>query len=429
MIWLVIALLSVFSLLVVYSSTAAVVGRSTNLSTLSFFLKHLFFLGIGFGILQILSRLPHSLFMAGASWGFWISLGLLVLTLAIGKSHNQAARSLFGFQPAELAKVMLIVYVARLLTVNQEAIGGSWKQAYIRIIGPVLAICGLIFLSNFSTAAVLASTCFIMMFIGRVRIKHLLVTMLIIIGLLAPALAITKVVDDKVAEKKAQGVEITGVLKTSYTVIGKTRLQTIYGRIFTRIKEEDISSKKLLKASQSDYAKIAVSSGGLVWGKGPGNSAMRYRLPEAFSDFAFAIVVEEYGVIFAGIVILCYLIVLYRVGVMAKKATHFFPTLLAIGISTQIMLQALVNMCVSTGIAPVTGQNLPFISQGGSSLLITCIMFGILLSVSRSQNETEEKERVRKAKLAEKETAVQTAETIQQQSQEELATATLQNLN
>jgi cell division protein FtsW len=148
---------------------------------------------------------------------------------------------------------------------------------------------------------------------------------------------------------------------------------------------------------------------------------MRYRLPEAFSDFVFAIVVEEYGVIFACIVILCYLIVLYRVGVMAKKATLFFPTLLAIGISTQIMMQALVNMCVSTGIAPVTGQNLPFISQGGSSLIITCVMFGILLSVSRSQNAAEEKEQMRKARLAEKEAA--------QQESEGLAVATLQNLN
>lgn len=419
MIWMVVVLLSVLSLLVVFSSTAAIVGRSTSLNPFSFFTKQLMFLVVGFIILYIVSRTPHTLFMGFAKWGFWLSLGLLVLMLVLGRSYNQAVRSLFGFQPAEIAKVMLIMYVARLLTVNQDSIRESWKKGYIKVLLPIVAICGLIFLSNFSTAAVLGCTCFIMMFIGRARFTHLLLTLLIVVSSLAVSLAITKAVNDSVSAHKARGESITGTLSVSKKIIDKTRLQTIYTRLFDRIAQNSNTDVKLQQATQSDYAKIAIASGGLLWGKGPGNSTMRYRLPEAFSDFVFAIVVEEYGVIFACIVILCYLIVLYRVGVMAKKATLFFPTLLAIGISTQIMLQALVNMCVSTGIAPVTGQNLPFISQGGSSLIITCVMFGILLSVSRSQNVAEEKEQMRKAKLAEKEVA-------QQEENERIAVSALQ---
>ncbi|MDR2937668.1 MAG: FtsW/RodA/SpoVE family cell cycle protein [Prevotellaceae bacterium] len=399
MIWLVVMLLSVFSLLVVFSSTAALAARA-EVAPFSYFLKQLMFLVVGFGVLYFISRLPSTLFMGAAQAGFWISIGLLLLMLIMGRSYNQAVRSLFGFQPAEIAKVALIIYVARLLTVNQDVIHEGWKKGYIKILLPVLATCGLIFLSNFSTAAVLGLTCFIMMFIGRVRIKHLVVTVGLAVALLAPALFLTKIIDDQVDAKRAKREQITGALATGYKIVSKTRLQTIYGRIFTwqEEKKED-TDKKTLQPTQSDFAKKAIASGGLLWGKGPGNSTMRYRLPEAFSDFVFAIVVEEYGVLFACIVILCYLIVLYRVGVMAKKSTRFFPTLLSIGISTQVMLQALVNMCVSTGITPVTGQNLPFISQGGSSLIITCVMFGILLSVSRSQTEAEEKEALRKAKL------------------------------
>jgi len=400
MIWLVVVLLSVLSLLVVFSSTAAVVERSASLTPFSFFTKQLMFLLVGFALLYIISRTPYTLLMGAASAGFWFSLGLLGLMLLVGRSYNQAIRSLFGFQPAEIAKVALIIYVAKLLTVSQENIG-DFRLAFLKILGPVLAICSLIFLSNFSTAAVLGCTCFIMMFIGRVRIRHLLATMLVVAVVLTAAVAFTTVVEREVTAKKAKGEKVTGVLAESATIIRQTRLQTIVGRIRAKANESKNPNKNWQQATQSDYAKIAIASSGIVWGKGPGNSTMRYRLPEAFSDFVFAIVVEEYGVMFACIVILCYLIVLYRVGVMAKKATHFFPTLLAIGISVQIMLQALVNMCVSTGIAPVTGQNLPFISQGGSSLIITCIMFGILLSVSRSQTETEEKEQRRKAMQAE----------------------------
>ncbi len=433
MIWLVIMLLSTFSLLVVFSSTAAIVGRSSGLGTLSFFSKHLMFLIIGFGIMYLISRTPYTFFMGFSKVGFWFSIALLIAMFVLGRTYNQSIRTLFGFQPAEVAKILLIVYVARLLTIKQDSIG-KLKEGFLQILWPVLAVCSLIFLSNFSTAAILGCTCFTMMFIGRVRIKHLALTIGAAALLLSVALLITKVIDDKVEAKQRKKEQVTGMLATSYKVISKTRLQTIYGRIFSKINEVDISEKKVIHATQADYSRMAIASGGLVFGKGPGNSTMRYRLPEAFSDFVFAIVAEEYGVAFACVLLLCYLIILYRVGVMTRKATHFFPTLLAIGISTQITLQALVNMCVATGITPVTGQNLPFISQGGSSIIITCVMFGMLLSVSRSQEEMEamEKERMEKAaaREAEKEQAsAAAAASISSSQGEELAVATLKNIN
>jgi cell division protein FtsW len=166
----------------------------------------------------------------------------------------------------------------------------------------------------------------------------------------------------------------------------------MYSRIFDRVSKSESNNESL---DQADYSKLAIASGGLIIGKGPGNSTLRYILPEAFSDFVFAIIAEEYGVLIASIFVLAYLIVLYRIGIMVKKSTHFFPTLLAIGIGTQIVMQALVNMCVATGIAPVTGQNLPLISQGGSSIISTCIMFGMLLSISRSINNKEVEDKIK----------------------------------
>jgi cell division protein FtsW len=406
MIWLVVILLSLFSLLVVYSSTVSLAVRR-GLTPLSYFTEHLGFLVGGFALLYIISRMPYTLFMGAAKAGFWGSMGLLALTLAIGSTHQGAARSLFGFQPVEIAKIALIIYVAKLLTVNQDVIVSRWKEGYIKVLWPVLAMCSFIFVSNFSTAAVLGATCFTMMFIGRTRFKHLTVTILILlIAVALAAMGAKKVVDKADKVGREMGIERTkdirkpvpGMLGMLDKVARKTRLLTIYGRVDAKINKDKPNANPQISDSQ-----IAIASGGVLWGKGPGKSTMRLRLPEAYSDFAFAIVVEEYGVLFACIIMLCYLIVLYRVGVMTRRATNFFPTLLAIGIGTQIMLQALVNMCVSAGLVPVTGQNLPFISRGGSSIIGTCIMFGILLSVSRSQTETEEKEQQRKAIQAENE--------------------------
>ena len=387
-IWLIALLLSVFSLLLVYSSTAGISWRSSAAEPFYYFSKQLVFLLMGFGVMYLCSRTPYTLFMGLAPAGYFGALALLVVMLCIGRSHNQAVRSLGFFQPAELCKLALILYVARQLTLKQDRIK-DFRSGFLPIALPVLGMCFLIFLSNFSTAAILCVSCFTLMFIGRARLRYLLATVGSLLALLALALCLTKVVSDAVSDKEKSGEKPAGVLRASNRLIGMTRLKTMYSRLEDRFDESPaaaVSAKGALE--QQDFAHMAIASGG-IFGKGPGNSKMRYYLPEAYSDFIFAIVIEEYGVVVAALLALAYLILMFRVGVMARKAARFFPAMLAIGLVMQLVLQALVNMCVATGLAPVTGQNLPLISQGGSSILVTCLMFGMLLSVSRSQEKDE----------------------------------------
>ncbi|MDR3328957.1 MAG: FtsW/RodA/SpoVE family cell cycle protein, partial [Prevotellaceae bacterium] len=374
-IWFLVLLLSVVSLLVVYSSTAAIASRASSVGPLFFFAKQLMFLALGFGLIFVLARTPYTLFMGASKITYYVSVGLLVAMFIVGQSHNQAIRSLFFFQPAELCKIALIMYVAHQLTVKQDCIK-DFRRGFLPVLVPILLTCLLIFLSNFSTSIILGITCLIMMFIGRVRISQLLITSGVLGVVLAMAVSFTKIVVDAADDRREHKQKVTGMLATCENIIQKTRLETIYSRIDKKLNDDH--------NIQAEYSYLAIASSGLIIGKGPGNSTLRYSLPEAFSDFVFAIVVEEYGVLLSSILILCYLIILYRAGVMMHKAKHFFPALLAVGIGIQITQQALVNMFVATGMFPVTGQNLPFISQGGTSILTTSIMLGMLLSVSRS---------------------------------------------
>lgn len=391
-IWFIALLLSVFSLLLVYSSTAGISWRSSAAGPFYYFSKQLVFLAVGFGVMYLCSRTPYTLFMGLAPAGYFAALALMVVMLCIGRSHNQAVRSLGFFQPAEFCKLALILYVARLITLKQGCIK-DFRKGFLPIVLPVVGMCFLIFLSNFSTAAILCFTCFTLMFIGRSRLRYLLAAVLSLAVLTALALCLTKVVTDAVSAKAKNGEKPTGVLLASNKLIGMTRLKTMYSRLDDRFAENQVAVEVAKGAlEQPDFAHMAIASGG-IFGKGPGNSKMRYYLPEAYSDFIFAIVIEEYGVLAATLLALAYLILMFRVGVMARKSARFFPAILAIGLVMQLVLQALVNMCVATGLSPVTGQNLPLISQGGSSILVTCLMFGMLLSVSRSQEKDEEERR------------------------------------
>ncbi|MDR3188066.1 MAG: FtsW/RodA/SpoVE family cell cycle protein [Prevotellaceae bacterium] len=387
-IWLIAVALSGFSLLLVYSSTAGISWRSPSAEPLYYLLKQLVFLVAGFVLMYICSRTPYTLFMSLAPVGYFGALALMVAMLCIGRSHNQAVRSLGFFQPAELCKLALILYIARQVTLKQEHIK-DFRKGFVPIALPVIAMCFFIFLSNFSTAAILCLTCFTLMFIGRTRLRYLLATVASLAALVGLALCLTKVVADAVSAKEKSREKPTGVLMACNKVISMTRLKTMYSRLDDRFGDEHAVVATSGAFEQSDFAHMAIASSG-VFGKGPGNSKMRYYLPEAYSDFIFAIVIEEYGLVVAVLVLLAYLILMFRVGVMTRKSARFFPAILAIGIVTQIVLQALVNMCVATGLAPVTGQNLPLISQGGSSIIVTCIMFGMLLSMSRSQEKEEE---------------------------------------
>ncbi|MDR3297011.1 MAG: FtsW/RodA/SpoVE family cell cycle protein [Prevotellaceae bacterium] len=395
-IWIAVGLLAIFSLLVVYSSTANITLRA-NVSPFGYFIKHFAFLAVGFIIIYVLSRVRYTIFMSAAKLGYYASLALLLAMLVLGQTYNQAARTLAGFQPAELAKVALILFMAERITAKQEMIK-SFGQGFWRVLWPFSLTCLIIFMSNFSTAAILAITCMVMVFVGRAKLVHLLATVLTVAALFAALMGFTHAVVTFTDGMGRTNQPLSGFWKTSQTVINKTRLHTMYSRVTAYASSDSEANRN--SRTQADYAHAALVAGGGFWGVGPGNSQMKYRLPEAFSDFVYAIVVEEYGLVSSIFLVVLYLIIMFRVGVIVRRANRFFPAMLAIGIGTQITLQALVHVWVVVGLLPVTGQNLPFISQGGSSIIFTCIMLGMLLSVSRYVDEQEAEEAVAAEQIA-----------------------------
>jgi len=293
-----------------------------------------------------------------------IAVVLLIITLFLGTNVNQAMRWLtlpglgFTIQTSDFAKLALIMYIARVLSMKQGEIK-SFKEAFLPVIIPVVIICVLILPANLSTAALIFGISFLLMFIGRISIKHLLASGGVAILLLALFITVGTLV-------KKEG-----------------RINTWKNRI------ENYFEKGGEENYQSQQAKIAIATGGL-FGKNPGKSVQRNFLPNPYSDFIYAIIVEEYGLIIGGIpILLAYLFLMFRAGVIVRKCDRTFPAFLAIGLTLMIVVQAMVNMSVVVGIFPVTGQTLPLVSMGGSSMLFTSIAFGIILSISRNLNETE----------------------------------------
>ncbi len=294
-----------------------------------------------------------------------IAAPLLLYTLIFGEVRNEAARwtTLPGFnimfQPSDLAKLALIMFVARMLAKKQNNIK-DLKGAFIPILLPILIICGLILPANLSTAAILFVTCIVLMFIGGVKFRYLLA--LAGIGVVALALFITFL---------------------TFSPKSSGRLGTWQNRI------ENFSGKgDSDETFQVDQAKIAIANGGF-FGKLPGNSMQKNFLPNPFNDFIFAIIIEEYGFIGAFIVILMYMILLFRGIHIAIKVPGNFGALLAIGVTISLIFQAFANMAVAVHLVPVTGQPLPLISMGGTSIWFTSIAIGIILSVSKEMDGVE----------------------------------------
>jgi cell division protein FtsW len=261
------------------------------------------------------------------------------------------------FQTSDFAKLALLIYVGRMISLKQDLIK-DWKQGFLPTIAPVIMVCGLIFPSNFSTAFLLFINCMFLMFIGGASIKHLLMTLGI----------------------AASGAALFILIVFAFPHINN-RVATWKSRIesFTKGDKEN--------NYQADQAMIAIATGGLV-GKGPGNSIQRNFLPQASSDFIYAITVEEYGLIMGLAILFLYLTLLYRGVRIATKTPKSFGSLLAVGLSLSLVMQALVNMAVAVHLMPVTGQPLPLISMGGTSIWFTSIALGIILSVSK-ETETE----------------------------------------
>lgn len=365
-IWGVVIILSLFSILAVYSSTTTLAYRVKQGNTEYYLLKHLGILVFGFLLMYAAHKVRYVYYARISQLAVIISIPLLLYTLVFGASINEASRwtTLPGvdimFQPSDFAKLALIMFVARTLAKKQENIK-EFNTAFIPILLPVIVICFLILPANFSTAAILFVTCVVLMFIGRVNMKYLFGMAGIGIVLFALFVAFLMV------SPKSSG-----------------RLGTWQNRI------ENFSHGDSEENFQVEQAKIAIAGGGIV-GKLPGNSMQKNFLPNPFNDFIYAIITEEYGLIGAVIVLLMYLILLFRGIIIVAKAPGNYGAFLAIGVTFSLVFQAMINMAVAVNLLPVTGQPLPLVSMGGTSIWFTSIAIGIILSVSK-ELETEEKE-------------------------------------
>ena len=370
-IWAVVILLAIISVLVVYSSIVTLAYRFEGGNTEYYLFKHSIILMVGFALIYIAHKLNYKYYSRISQIAVILAIPLLLLTLLTGTSINEASRWLVipvvnqTFQTSDLAKLALIMFLARMLSKRQDNIK-DFNQAFIPIMIPVLIICGLILPANFSTAAMLFVTCLVLMFIGRINFAYII--SLITIGLVSLGIFLAVIMNS----------ENTGRVGT-----WKNRIENFM----------DGGNQENYQVLQS---KIAIASGGTL-GKGPGGSTQRNFLPHPYSDFIYAIVIEEYGIIGGFVILLLYLILLYRGVVISRKAPRTFGSLLAIGLSFSLVFQAMINMAVAVNLFPVTGQPLPMVSMGGTSIWFSCLAIGIILSVSREADAGEITEEVENA--------------------------------
>ncbi len=355
-IWLVVILLSIVSILAVYSSTGTLAYKYQSGNTEYYLFKHFIILLFGFGLMYFAHMVKYTFYARLSKIALFITVPLLALTLASGTNLNEASRWLtlpvvnLSFQTSDLAKLSLILFVARMLSKKQDNIK-DFKGAFLPIMLPVILVCGLILPANFSTAAVLFATCMVLMFIGRINVKYILSLMGIAV--------------------LAFGLFLTIAWLTGY----EGRIKTWQARI------ENFSKGDSEGNYQVEQAKIAIATGGLV-GKGPGNSTSRNFLPHPYSDFIFAIIIEEYGLFGGAGIVLLYIMLFFRAIRIVRNTERAFAALVTIGCAFSLVFQAMINMAVAVNIFPVTGQPLPMLSMGGTSIWFTSLALGIILSVS-----------------------------------------------
>jgi len=364
-IWLVVIFLSIISMLAVYSSTGTLAFKMQGGNMQYYFIRQLTMILFAIFLMYLAHKINYTYYSRIAQLLLYASVPLLFVTLFFGVEMNDARRWLtipvigLSFQTSDLAKLALIMYTARVLAKNQGNIK-DFKTGFLPVMLPALIICGLIAPSNLSTAAILFATCLLLMFIGRVNMKY--------IGLMAVA-----------------GI----VLLTVIIVVAE--LTSFHARVDTWISRLHEFAGKGEEQYQVQQAKIAIAHGG-IFGVGPGNSIQRNFLPSPYSDFIYAIIIEEYGFIGALFMMLLYLFFLLRCIKIFVKCPGAFGAFLAVGLSFGLVVQALINMAVVVHLLPTTGVTLPFVSMGGTSLWFTSIAIGIILSVSRNVEEEKEDE-------------------------------------
>jgi len=356
-IWLIVIALSLVSVLAVYSSTGTLAFKYRGGNTEYYLGKHLGLMLFGLLIMYLAHLADYRIYSRLAQLLLLISIPLLALTLFMGSDINEARRWItlpgihLTFQTSDLAKLALIMYTARHLSHRQEAVK-DFRKGYLPILTVILVVCGLIAPADLSSASVLFFTCLLILFIGRINWKYVVATMGMALVVLALLVSLAYVFPD------------TG------------RFGTWHNRI-----------ESFLDKSETPYqvqqSKIAIAEGGLL-GKGPGNSTQRNFLPHPYSDFIFSIIVEEYGLAGGLLLMVLYLVFLYRSIHIVLKSPGTFGAFLAAGPSLSLVIQAFINMGVAVSLFPVTGLTLPLVSMGGTSLWFTSLAIGMILSVSHS---------------------------------------------
>ena len=366
--WAVVTLLALFSFLPVYSASSNLAYLYGDGSTLKFLIKHASHLTLGFAIIYGIHKMPYHYFKGLSLIMLPIVLFFLIYTLAQGNTIGGANASRWmrvpfvgiRFQTSTLASVVLMIYVARYLSRIKDKVV-TFKETILPLWVPVFLVVGLILPANFSTTAIIFSMVLMLCFLGGYPWRYLL--MVIGSGIVGLVLFI------------AIGRAIPGPIQV--------KIKTWENRV-TNYWNDDKSNKEA--NYQSERAKIAIATGGIV-GLGAGKSVMKNLLPQSSSDFIYAIIVEEYGLVGGLSLLFLYLLLLFRLVIVAHKADTIFGKLLAIGVGLPIIFQALINMAVAVELFPVTGQTLPLISSGGTSIWMTCLAIGIVLSVSAKREE------------------------------------------
>jgi cell division protein FtsW len=397
-IWMVLLFLCLISIVEVFSASSSLTYKSQNY--LSPIIGHSGKIIMGVAVAIFILNIPCRFFKLMTPALLVVSAIMLLWVLFFGERTNDAGRwiSLFGFQfqPSEIAKGTMVLVTAQILSALQREDGAD-KRAFKFILWVVIPFIFLIGLENLSTAALIMAVVFLMMFIGRVpfvQLGKLMAGAVLVIALFIGLIFFAGTMENSDPAETQTETIANGKTEKS-TKKGSSllhRFATWKNRIDKKLNSKYVAPQDydLDKDAQVAHANIAIVNSNII-GKGPGKSIERDFLPQAFSDFIFVIIIEELGIIGAGFVVLLYIVLLFRAARIASRCDNNFPAFLVLGLALMLVIQALFNMMVAVGIAPVTGQPLPLISRGGTSTIINCAYIGAILSVSRSAKKKSDK--------------------------------------
>ena len=369
-IWMVALFLCTLSVLAVYSAVSSLVWKAEGGSSAGVLIKHVFMLGLGLAFMYGTHLLPLTFFSRIGQLMIWVVIPLLVFTMFFGSNINNADRWIripgigVTFQTSDLAKLVLILYVARQLTVKRQMLH-DFKKGVLPIVIPIAMVCGLVLPANFSTAALIGFVCFLMLVFGGVPWKHLFKLIGAVVGILLLIIVVGE--------------------------LGPEKLLPRYSTWKNRLVGKEIQAGAIDDSKyQIELAQYAIYEGGII-PKGPGSGTSRNFLPHPYSDMIYAFIIEEYGSVLGGaLVMLMYVIFLFRVIRISIRSPKYFGGLTALGLGLVITIQAFINMGVAVDLLPTTGQPLPLVSMGGTSIVFVAIMFGVILSISKMDEENDE---------------------------------------